>query len=241
MAELKLKGFKEAFILQTQIPDYLHMPFEERLAHLIESEVLSRKNDRMKKYLRTSKLKFKNAFLTDIEYTASRNLQREEMTSLTKNQWIEQARNIIITGSTGTGKTSIACALAYNAMACGYTAYYTRISKLLSGIKLARADGSCLSFWKRMTKMRLLILGDLGVSPMDARDEQELLGGIEERGGLGSIIVTSQFPVDDWYDYLNSGTVADAILDRLVHNSYRLSLEGDSMRKKIFRKKEQDE
>jgi DNA replication protein DnaC len=237
LAELKLKGLKEAFILQTESPDYRHMPFEDRLAHLIDSEVVCRRNDRMKRYLRAAKLKYRNAFLNDIEYTASRHLQREVMASLTTNQWIEQAHNIIITGATGTGKTYIACALAHNAMASGYTAYYARISRLLSEIKLARADGSYLAYLKKMTKMRVLILDDLGVSPMDAREAQELLEVIEERTTVGSIIVTSQLPVDHWYDYLNNGTVADAVLDRLVHNSYRLTLEGESMRKKTFDKK----
>jgi len=231
LAELKLKGFKQAFILQTQNTDYIHMPFEERLAHLIESEILYRKNDRIKRYLRTSKLKYKNAFLSDIVYTASRNLQREVIASLMKNQWLEQAQNIIITGATGTGKTHIACALAFHAISCGYTAYYVRISKLLSEIKLARAEGCYLSYLKKMTKIRLLILDDLGVAPMDGRDAQELLEIIEDRIGVGSLIITSQLPIDHWYDYLNNDTVADAVLDRLVHNSYRLNLQGESMRK----------
>lgn len=240
LADLKLKGFKEAFIQQNQNPDYLHMPFEERLAHMLDSEVVSRKNDRLKRYLRASKLKYKDAFLSDIEYAASRNLTRQMMASLTTNQWIEQGRNMIITGATGTGKTYIACALAHNAMLSGYNAYYARISKLLSEIKLSRADGSYLSFLKRMTRVRLLILDDLGVSPMDAREAQELLEVIEERTGFGSIIVTSQLPVDHWYDYLNNGTVADAVLDRVVHNAYRLDLKGESMRKKMSQKKDEN-
>jgi len=231
LAELKLKGFKEAFILQNQNPDFLQMPFEERLAHLLESEALYRKNNRIKQYLRAAKLKYRNAFLADIEYTASRNLERSLVTSLAKNQWIEQNHHVIITGATGTGKTYLACALAHNAIACGYTAAYIRISKLLSEIKLARADGSYLSWLKKMTKMKVLVLDDFGVSALDIRDAQELLEVIEDRAGFGSLIVTSQLPVDHWYDYLNNGTVADAVLDRLVHNSYRLNLMGESMRK----------
>jgi DNA replication protein DnaC len=232
LSELKMKGFKEAFILQTQSPSYMHMPFEERLAHLVDSEVIHRKNYRMKQLLRASKLKYKNVFITDIEYTAARNLERSLITTLAKNQWIEQGHHIIIDGATGTGKTHLACALAHNAISCGYSAYYIRISKLLAEIKSVRSDGSYLSYLKKMTKMRLLILDDLGVSPMDTRDAQELLEVIEDRVGSGSIIVTSQLPVDHWYDYLNNGTVADAMLDRLVHNSYRLNLRGESMRKK---------
>lgn len=233
LTELKLKGFKDAFIQQNQHPEYMHMPFAERLAHLLDAEVVARKTDRLKRYLRASKLKYKNAFLSDIEYSASRNLQRDVIASLMTNQYIEQTRNIIITGATGTGKTYITCALAHNAMTSGYNAYYARISKLLSEIKLARADGSYLKLLRRMTKVRLLILDDLGVSPMDAREAQELLEVIEERTGFGSIIITSQLPVNHWYDYLNSGTVADAVLDRLVHNAYRLDLKGESMRKKM--------
>ena len=146
LAELRLKGFKEAFVLQVQSPSYINMPFEERLAHLLDSEVIHRKNNRIKQYLSASKLKYKNAFLADIEYIASRNLQRSLISSLAKNQWIEQGHNIMITGATGTGKTYMACALAQNAITCGYTTLYIRISKLFSEIKLARADGSYLSY-----------------------------------------------------------------------------------------------
>jgi len=231
LAELRLNGFKEALILQAQSPSYLHMPFEERLAHLVDSEVIYRMNKRMKQYLRASKLKYKNSFLTDIEYTVSRNLPRSLITSLAKNQWIEQGHHILITGATGTGKTYIACALAHNAISCGYTALYVRISKLLAEIKLVRADGSYLAYLKKMTKKKLLILDDFGVSPMDTRDAQELLEVIEDRVDMGSLIVTSQLPVEHWYEYLGNGTIADAVLDRLVHNSYRLNLQGESMRK----------
>jgi DNA replication protein DnaC len=239
LSELKLKGFKEAFIQQTESPSYLHMPFEERLAHLIDAEMIYRKNYRMKQYLKASKLKYKNAFLPDIEYNATRNLDRGVIATLAKNQWIEQGRHIIISGPTGTGKTYIACALAHHAISCGHAVYYTRISKLLSEIKATRTDGSYLSYLKKMTKMKVLILDDFGVSPMDTRGAQELLEVIEERVGIGSIIITSQLPVDHWYDYLKNGTVADAVLDRLVHNSFRLNLDGDSMRKKIWPQKQE--
>ncbi|HOY85758.1 MAG TPA: IS21-like element helper ATPase IstB [Candidatus Syntrophosphaera sp.] len=232
ISELKLKGLKEAYMLQMQTPSYLHMPFEERLAHLIDAEVINRKNCRIKQYLRRAKLKYRNAFLEDIEYLATRNLQRSQISTLAKNQWIEQQHNIIIEGATGTGKTYIACALAHNAIVGGYSAYYARISKLLSEVKLVRADGSYLSFLKKMTKIRVLILDDFGVAPMDTRDAQELLEIIEDRVGSGSTIITSQLPVENWHDYLSNGTVADAVLDRLVHNCYRLNLEGDTMRKR---------
>lgn len=232
ISELKLKGLKEAYMLQMQTPNYIHMPFEERLAHLIDAETINRKNCRIKQYLRAAKLKYRNAFLEDIEYLASRNLERSQIATLAKNQWIEQQHNIIIEGATGTGKTYIACALAHNAIVGGYSAYYARISRLLSEIKLVRADGSYLSFLKRLTKMRVLILDDFGVAPMDTRDAQELLEIIEDRVGSGSTIITSQLPVENWHDYLSNGTVADAVLDRLVHNSYRLNLEGDTMRKR---------
>ena len=232
ISELKLKGLKEAYLLQMQTPNYIHMPFEERLAHLIDAETINRKNCRIKQYLRAAKLKYCNAFLEDIEYLANRNLERSQIATLAKNQWIEQQHNIIIEGATGTGKTYIACALAHNAIVGGYSAYYARISKLLSEIKLVRADGSYLSFLKRLTKMRVLILDDFGVAPMDTRDAQELLEIIEDRVGSGSTIITSQLPVENWHDYLSNGTVADAVLDRLVHNSYRLNLEGDTMRKR---------
>jgi len=231
LAELKLIGFKQALIQQEQTPSYMHMAFEERVAHLVDAEAVFRNNNRIKRYLRAAKLKYKNAFLEDIQYTASRNLDRSMVATLAKNQWIQQGQHIIITGATGTGKTYLACALAQNAIVCGYKALYVRIPKLLSEIRLVRADGSYLSWLKKISKMKVLILDDFGVSPMHTRDAQELLEVIEDRIGLGSIIVTSQLPVNHWYDYMDNGTIADAVLDRLVHNSYRLDLKGESMRK----------
>lgn len=232
LTDLKLKGLKEAYQRQSQTPSYLPMPFEERLAHLIDAEMIYRQNGRINQYLRSAKLKYRTACLEDIEYLASRNLERSMIASLAKNQWIQQQHNIVIQGATGTGKTYLACALAHNAIIGGYSASYARVSKLLSEVKAVRADGSYLSFLKRLTKMRVLILDDFGVAPMDTRDAQELLEIIEDRVGSGSTIITSQLPVESWHDYLSNGTVADAVLDRLVHNAYRLNLEGDTLRKR---------
>jgi len=231
LTDLNFKGFKEALISQKESPNYAQMSFDERLSHLIDAEHLYRRNSRIKQYLRKSKLKYKQALLEDITYPASRNLNRTMMLELANNDWLEHHHHIIITGATGTGKTYIACALAIHGICQGHTAYYCRISRLLSEIKVARADGSYLSYLKRITKMRILVLDDFGVSPMDAADVQELLEVIEDRVDLGSIIITSQLPVDQWYDYLNNATMADAVLDRLIHNSYRLNLQGESMRK----------
>lgn len=232
LSEMKLHGIKTALQDQLERPGtYAGLSFEERLAHLIDREIIDRKNRKIIRLQRLSRLKYKQASLTDVCYPPERNLHRDQVRSLSSNQWIIEKQNIIITGPTGTGKTWLACAFADHAISSEYPVFYTRVSQLMSQVLLVRADGSYLKWLQKTSRFSVLILDDLGLSSLTTQQAQELLEVIEERSGLGSCIVTSQLPVKEWHSYFKNPTVADAIMDRLVHNSHRLELKGDSMRK----------
>jgi len=231
LSELKLDGFKVALLQQLESPSFTALTFEERLSHLITSEVTDRHNRKIKHLISRSQLKYKSAFVEDIDYAVSRNIERGVLRSLFDNNWVQAHQNIIITGATGTGKTHIACALGNNAMANGHSVLYYRVTKLLTQIALVRGDGSYLTWLSKVSKFKVLILDDFGSGPVKMQDIQELLEIIEERSQIGSIIITSQLDVKDWHNYLAEPTVADAILDRIIHNSHRINLKGESMRK----------
>lgn len=228
---LKLHGFHSALELQLSNTVYLKMSFEERLAHLVKNEISERRNRKIKQLSSRSKLKYRQAFIEEVDYRPSRNLDKSMLLTLAQNEWVERSQNIIISGPTGTGKTYLACALGNNAITEGYSVFYIRLSKIFSEIKLARADGSYLTWLKKLTRFNVLILDDFGSGSMTASDVAELLEVVEDRSYTGSIIITSQLPVSGWHDYLNQPLVADAILDRLIHTSYRVELKGESMRK----------
>ncbi len=231
LSELRWIGFKEALVRQCEDPSYGDMPFTERISHLIHAEITDRKNRSIKRLSSRAKLKYKTAVIEDVEYTPGRNLDKHQIASLAQNHYIEQHQNVIISGATGTGKTYIACALGNLAMAQGYPVYFIRINKLFEEIRLVKGDGSYLKWLRNLLKFKLLILDDFGSSPMKPSDLKELLEIIEDRTQAGSLIITSQLDVKDWYHYLSEHTLADAILDRIVHNSYRINLKGESMRK----------
>jgi DNA replication protein DnaC len=228
---LKWHGFNSALELQLSNTAYLKMSFEQRLAHLVSNELTERKSRKVKQLLARSKLKYKQAAIEDIDYRPSRNLDKSVILSLSQNEWIDRSQNIIICGATGTGKTWLACAIGKRAITDGYSVFYIRLSKLFSEIQLARADGSYLSWLKKIARYNVLILDDFGGGPMKASDVGELLEVVEDRSYLGSIIMTSQLPVSEWHSYLNQPIVADAVMDRLIHTSYRINLKGESMRK----------
>ena len=231
LSELKLHGFSKALQEQFSNPDYSALPFEERLSHLITNEVTERRNRRIRQLLSKSKLKIKQAMIEDIDYSTSRNIDKRQILSLAKNEWIRSFQNIIISGATGTGKTYLACALGNKAISNSYSVYYVRLAKLLMEASLVRADGSYLSWLSKISRFNVLIIDDFGVAPMKAKDTEELLELVEDRTQRGSVIITSQLPVDQWFVYLKNPTAADAVMDRLIHNSYRINLKGESMRK----------
>lgn len=232
IASLRLLGFKEALIEQSEQPTlYSDMSFEERLSFLIEKEVQDRKNRKIIRLIRNAKLKYKGANLADIDYHSKRELKKDQIAALSQNQWIEQFNNLIITGPTGTGKTWLSNALTNHFIAQGYSALYKRIAQLINEVSLVRAEGTYIQWLKKISRFQVLVLDDLGLTDLTTQQAQELLEVVEERNGSGSIIVTSQLPVKEWYSYFKNPTLADAIMDRLIHNAYRINLKGESMRK----------
>jgi len=228
---LRFSGMVKALTEQMAVPDIEELSFEERLGLLVDREMTEREDRRLKTRLRQAKLK-QSACVEDIDYRQPRGLDKSLMLDLTGCQWIKRHLNIMITGPTGVGKTWIACALAQKACREGYRALYLRLPKLLQELPIAKGDGTYIKLLARLAKIDVLILDDWGLSKLMAEQRRDLLEILEDRYDCRSTIVTSQLPVDKWHDIIGDPTLADAILDRLVHNAYKVNLRGESMRKR---------
>ena len=232
LRKLRLEGMAKALEEQLQTSDIDDLSFENRLALLVDREVTERNNRRQQSRLRKAKLRQKNACVEDIDFRTRRGLDKELVLFLGSCEWIAQHRNVLITGSTGVGKTFLACALAQKACREGYTVQYLRLSRLLEDLALAHADGRYPKLMTSLARTDLLVLDDWGLAPLSDADRRELLEILEDRHELRSTLVTSQLPVDTWHEAIDHPTLADAILDRLVHNAYRVALSGESMRRR---------
>jgi DNA replication protein DnaC len=232
LRNLRLEGMAKALEEQLQTPDIAELPFESRLGLMIDRETTTRNNRRMKTRLRKAKLRQGNACIEDVDYRNSRGLDKSVLLSLSSCDWISQHHNVLITGSTGVGKTYLACALAQKACREGYSVQYLRLPRLLLDLALAHADGRYSKLMAGFAKTDLLVLDDWGLAALSDGDRRELLEILEDRHDLHSTVVTSQLPVDKWHDAIDHPTLADAILDRLIHNAYRIPLRGDSLRRK---------
>ena len=229
--ELSYKGFKEAYMHQIENVNYDSMSFEDRLFQLLDAQDIFLKNKRITMNHRLSKIKDKQASIDAIDFNPKRKVNKTQILSLATLNFIHSKQNIIITGKTGTGKSYIAQALANHSIYNGYRAYYIRTPLLLEEIRISRIDGTYTNLLKKYSRFKLLILDDFGIAPMAPDDTTNLFEIIEDRTEINSTIITSQLPVSEWYNYLNNNTIADAILDRIVHSSHRVELEGESMRK----------
>ncbi len=228
---LKLVGMAEALKDQMGRPDMDGLSFEERFGMLADAEYLLRENKRMKRLLDNAKLKL-SASLEDVDYRTPRGLDKSVVHSLGTCDWIQRHQNVIIVGSTGTGKTYLACALAHKACREGLSAFYLRTPTLYHSLAMARADGSYARVLAKLARASLLILDDMGLAPLTDPERRDLLEVVEDRHGSASTIITSQLPVEHWHESIGDPTIADALLDRLVHNAHRINLKGESMRKK---------
>lgn len=228
---LKLSGMYEALNEQLNSPDIEQMSFDERLGLMVDREMTVRDNRRLKTRLKNARLR-QHACMEDIDFRHPRGLKREQFQQLLGSGWIKDHQNVIITGPTGVGKTWLACALAQKACRDGYTVQYQRLPRLLQDLSLARADGRYLKIMTTLAKTDLLLLDDWGLAPLTESQRRDLLELFEDRHNLKSTLITSQMPVDHWHELIGDPTLADAILDRLIHNAHRVPLKGESLRKK---------
>jgi len=227
---LRLDGMADAFIeLQTQ-DQAKDLGPAEWLALMLDREAAHRGTQRFKSRLRHAKLRHGQASIEDVDYRTPRRLDKALFQQLAAGRWIAEHRNLLVTGPCGVGKSWLSCALAQKACRDGYTVHYARVPRLFADLELAHGDGRFARLFRMLTKADLLILDDWGPDRLNPNQRRDLMEIVEDRYGAGSTLITSQLPVEAWHDVIDEPTFADAILDRLVHNAYRLALDGPSMR-----------
>lgn len=230
MRSLKLYGMANAYHAAMDKNFTENFTVDEFVAHLIDSEWEERYNRKLSRYLKAAKFRHQ-CCMEQIDYHFKRNLDKNLILRLSNSHWVEKHENILITGPTGVGKSFLACALGHQACINGFKTLYFNASKLFSRLKFAKADGTYIKELAKIQKQNILIIDDFGLHPMDEQSKLILLELLEDRYNIQSTIITSQFSPKDWHEIIASSTIADAICDRLMHNSYKIELEGDSMRK----------
>ena len=228
---IRLHGMADAYAEQMDQRGADALTFDERLGLLVDREASDRESRRLTSRLRRARLR-QSAAIEDIDYAASRGFDKTVIRSLARCNYIREHQNILIVGPTGTGKTYLACAFAHKACLEGYSAKYHRLSTLLADLEIAKADGRYPKLVTAIAKTDVLILDDWGLAPIADHVRAILLEILDDRHGNKSTIVTSQLPIDAWHTAIGEATIADAILDRLVHNGHKIELSGESMRKK---------
>lgn len=232
LVALKLTGAFDAFEQQINDHKYIELDFYSRLSEILQAEIDYKKRQKMKTLLKKSNLKYKTASLTDVDLNPKRNININLFKALHDCLWIQENKNLIITGATGCGKTWLSCAYGNQAILNNYSVMFTRINHLVTEITTNRLSGNYLSFVDKITKNNLIIIDDLFVSKMTQDDEYELLEIIEATITKSCFIITSQYAVKDWFGQFNNPTLADAILDRIVHNAYRIELIAETSKRK---------
>ena len=229
---LRLDGMVHAIEEQATSTAATALGFDERLSMLVQREVAWRDARRVERLLKAAKLKVGMACVEDINYRSSRALDRSLVATLAGGDWLRNAQNLLITGATGCGKTWLACALAHQAARLGFSVLYVRAARLFDELQVAHGDGSFARRLVQLAKLDLLVLDDFAISPMGAPQRSDLLEVLDDRVGTRSTLITSQLPVKAWHTYLDDPTLADAILDRVVHTSHKIDLKGGSLRDK---------
>lgn len=230
---LRLTGMADSLSQQLEQPNTVEdLGFMERLSMLVNHEATSRDNRKITRLLRQAKLRL-NAQPADIDYAAHRGLNKDSMAQLLQLEWIRRHHNCLIEGPTGTGKTYLACALGQTACEHGLSVRYYRASRLFEALTIAHGDGTFGKLLIQLAKTDLLIIDDWGLDVLTQRQRNDLLEIMEDRHALAATLITSQLPISHWHEAIGDPTLADAILDRLLHNSYKIKLKGESMRKKL--------
>lgn len=232
LTEMKLTGMVQALSSQMEQPGtYETLSFSERLSLLVSHEHLVREQRKQKRLLQKARLRLE-ASVQDIDWQPLRNLERSRIAQLSQNEWVVRGQNLLITGPCGCGKTYIGCALGNNACQQGYSVQYWRLSRLLADLTHGRADGSYRRQLTDLSRTQLLILDDWGLEPLSPAHRNDLLEVMDDRYGKSATVMISQLPTEEWYGCVGDSTLADAILDRLMHNAHRLEMKGESMRKR---------
>jgi DNA replication protein DnaC len=231
LRQLGLAGMARAFEELAATPSGAELDHAEWLGLLLDRELADRQDRRLKARLRYARLRHQAA-VEDVDYRTARGLDRALFQKLALGGWIEQKQNLIIEGPTGVGKSWLACALGHRACRDNHSVLYQRVPRLFADLALARGDGRYARLMRALGGVKLLILDDWGLEPLGAEQRRDLLEIVEDRYGRGATLVTSQVPVDRWHDLIGDPTLADAILDRIVHNAHRIQLRGDSLRRK---------
>lgn len=232
LRQLKLTGMANAFTRQNEQPStYDDLSFSERLQLLIDSESNERDDRKQQRLLKAAKFKI-SANAKDIDYQHKRTLKRDLMATLLQCDWLNKSQNLLLTGPCGSGKTYIACALGHEACMKGKSVKYFRLSRLLMALSQSKADGSYPKMLAQLAKLDCLILDDWGLEPLEAPQRNDLMEIMDDRHGSGSTMILSQLPTTEWYQSIGDNTLADAILDRVMHNAHRIKLTGESMRKR---------
>jgi DNA replication protein DnaC len=232
LRHLKLTGMAHALLRQTKQPMlHLDMHFDERLQLLLEHELTHRSDRAIARRLKDARFKT-DAALEQLDGSSTRGINRAPIAELAQGNWLNQHHNLLVTGATGCGKTWLTCALGKHMCLQGYSVRYVRTSRLLDALNVARGDGSYRKQLQQLAKVDWLILDDFGLEPLNQRERCDLLELMDDRHGQHSTAVLSQLPVGAWHDVIGEPTIADAILDRLIHSAYRIELKGESLRKK---------
>ena len=230
LSHLRFTGMVHALQEQMQMSDIDRLSFEERLGLLVDREMTERQDRSFKTRLKKAGLR-QNACVEDVDFRHRRGLDKAIFLKLSDCKWIKEHHNVLIIGPTGVGKTYLSCALAHKVCQNGYSAQYIRLPRLLQQIAIGKGDGRYDRILKSLSKLDLLIIDDFGLKKLPREQSEDLLEIVEDRHNLRSTLITSQLPVDRWHAIIADPTLADAILDRLVHTAYRINLDGESMRK----------